>query len=237
MSVRPWWMLGCGATLAAGGGAVVLVIVRSLLSILRAHDLAQPVDRAALVGAAVEVVPVFPAVARCALDGSANLVDRAAELPMPNLAVREHHCGDVVAVAEVQLLARLEQPALQQRAEGHARPIALALEDEDAVERRGLDAVDARLGDLDVALVALDADPAAMQLLGDRASGAAAEKRVEHDIARVGCRQDRAVQQRLGLLGGVCLFAIDLDALGAGAERQLPVAAHLDAVVERLHSL
>ena len=83
--------------------------------------------------------------------------------------------------------------------------------------------------------VGLDADEAAPELLGDRARRAGAEERVEDDIADAGRGQDHPVQQRLGLLGGMGLGAVPAQTLGPGAERQQPVAPHLQIVVQRLH--
>src|SRR2546430_117532 len=68
--------------------------------------------------------------------------------------------------------------------------------------------------------IALDADEAAMQPAGDRARRARAEEGIEHDLARLGRRDQDAVEQRLGLLGRMQLAAVALQALGAGAQRE-----------------
>ncbi len=60
----------------------------------RAHDLAQPVNRVARAGLLVGVVPVLPVVARRVLDRAADLVDRAAEVVVREVAVRQHE-GDL----------------------------------------------------------------------------------------------------------------------------------------------
>ena len=63
-------------------------------------------------------------------------------------------------------------------------------------------------------------------------------ERVEHDVARRGAGEQHAVQQRLGLLRRMQLQAVLVaQPLGAGAQRDQPVAAHLDVVVQRLHGL
>ena len=79
---------------------------------------------------------------------------------------------------------------------------------------------------------ALDADEVAAEPLGDGAGGAGSEEGIEDDIARARGGEDDAVQQRLGLLGGVDLGAGRiLQPLAAGADRQQPVGAHLEAVI------
>ena len=77
---------------------------------------------------------------------------------------------------------------------------------------------DAFLGRLGVLGVALDADEAAAETLGDRAGGAGAAERVEHQIVGPRARQDDAREQRLRLLGRMQLLAVAaLQALLAGA--------------------
>ena len=56
--------------------------------------------------------------------------------------------------------------------------------------------VDGEVGDV-------NADPAAVQALGHGHGGAAAAEGVEHQVALVAAGVDDALQQGLGLLGGV----------------------------------
>ena len=78
----------------------------------------------------------------------------------------------------------------------------------------------------------------AAQALRHRAGRAGAEKRIEHHVARLGRRQDHAVQQRFGLLRRMRLVAVAvLQPLAARADRQRPVRAHLQIVIQRLHRL
>src|SRR2546423_1464089 len=77
--------------------------------------------------------------------------------------------------------------------------------------------IDPRPRDVDIALLALDADPVAAEPARHRAGGAGAEKGIEHDIALVGAGEQHPVEQRLGLLGRMRLDAVRLGALAAGA--------------------
>ena len=88
----------------------------------------------------------------------------------------------------------------------------------------------------DIIRLALDPDPAPPQPPRHRAGRAGAEEGVEHDVARLGAGEQDPVEQGLGLLGRMRLVAVVvLDPLGARADRQHPVRAHLQIVVERLH--
>jgi len=49
----------------------------------------------------------------------------------------------------------------------------------------------------------VDADPAALEKVRDDDGRPAAAERVKHDVALVAARQDDALKERLGLLGGV----------------------------------
>src|SRR5690606_19338391 len=133
-----------------------------------------------LAGFRIDVVPVRPPVAGGRVFyHRADLVDGPAPPLVEQRAVGGDGGGDIATLAEVERLPRLEQAVFQQRAEGHAPEAALApgrLEDRVRVGRRG-DRVDARARHLDVGRVALDADPMAVQLLGDRAGRAGAEER------------------------------------------------------------
>ena len=91
------------------------------------------------------------------------------------------------------------------------------------------------VGDRDIILLALDPDPFAPETLGHRPGGPGAEERIEHHVALVGGRQHHPIEQRLGLLGRVRLGPVALDPLGPATDRQDPVGAHLEFVVERLH--
>ena len=89
-----------------------------------------------------------------------------------------------------------------------------------------------------VGWIALDADERAMQAPGDRAGGARAEKRIEHEIAGVGGGEQHARQQRFGLLRRMGLAARRvLQPFGARADRQQPVGARLEVLVARLQRL
>jgi hypothetical protein len=69
------------------------------------------------------------------------------------------------------------------------------------------------------------------------AGGAGAEEGIEHEIAGPGRGQQHAVQQRLGLLRGMRLLAVALEPLRPAAQRNVPIAAHLQLVVQGLHRL
>ena len=72
----------------------------------------------------------------------------------------------------------------------------------------------------------------------DRAGGAGAEERVEHEIAGVGGGDQQPLQQRLRLLRRMGLASVGvLQPFGAGADRQEPVGARLDVVVAGLQRL
>src|SRR5208282_2174763 len=135
-------------------------------------------------------------------------------------------------------LARLQEAALDEPAEGDARLLAARARLEPvgvAARRDGGDALarEARIG-----RVLLDADVAAAEAAGDDTRGAGAEEGIEDHPARLGCRHDAAMEERFGLLGRVRLAAgAVLETLRTGAERDEPVAAHLQLVVQRLHGL
>ena len=77
----------------------------------------------------------------------------------------------------------------------------------------------------DVGGLALDAEPAPAEPLGDGAGGAGAEERIEDHVARVGRGEDHPVQQRLRLLRRMRPPALALQPLAAGAQRDQPVAS------------
>ena len=123
-------------------------------------------------------------------------------------------------------------PALDQRRERHARRLARGHERRQRRRFQRLHRGDALLGGLGVGRIALDADVAAAEVRGDRAGGAGAVERVEHQVVGPRTRQDDAGEQRLGLLRRMQLLAVAaLEPLLAGAERQGPVGADLDVFV------
>ena len=73
---------------------------------------------------------------------------------------------------------------------------------------------------------------------GDRARGPGAEERIQHHVAGMAGGDDHPVEQGLGLLGRMQLAAVGrLEPFRPVADRQGPVATHLQALVERLHRL
>ena len=82
-------------------------------------------------------------------------------------------------------LARLEQAMFQQGPKRYPGTVPFALENEDFLfEGRCLGRGQPLLGDTDICLVALDADPVPVQLFGDGAGGAGAEERIKYHITR-----------------------------------------------------
>src|SRR3546814_18428992 len=69
----------------------------------------------------------------------------------------------------------------------------------------------------------------------DCARRASTEKRIKHDIARLGAGQQYAVEQCLWLLRRMRLDAIAFQPLLPAANRQYPVGAHLQFIIQRLH--
>ena len=151
-------------------------------------------------------------------------------------AVGAHPRGPAPGLVE-QHLAGPQQAALDQAAERHARRLAPGRDRHRLAVGRD-DRGDALARQRGVGRVALDADKAPAEPLRHRAGGAGAEERIEHHVARPGRRQQHAVQQRLGLLRRMRLLAVAaFQPLRPAAERDQPVAAHLDVFVERLHRL
>jgi hypothetical protein len=101
-------------------------------------------------------------------------------------AVRLHGGGAISLAAEVEDAAGLDEAGLQQGGEGHPgrQLLGTAHLEGRGVEELWLDGVDATLGQGDVALLALDADPAAVQPPGHGRGGAAAQEGVEDHVAR-----------------------------------------------------
>ena len=91
---------------------------------------------------------------------------------------------------------------------------------------------DAEFGCAGVGLVALEADVAAAETLGDCAGGAGAVERIDDKVAGLRRRQQHAREQAFGLLRRVDLLAVlALEALFAGAQRDQPVGAGLHVLV------
>ena len=134
-----------------------------------------------------------------------------------------------------QLRARRDIAVLDQRTEGDLGGAALALHrgERAFVERQFL--LDPLERGVAVIAFALAADPFAPQPFGHRAGGAGAEERIEHHVAALGGGEQHAVEQAFGLLRRVDLVPALLQPLRPVADRQHPVAAHLQFVVERLH--
>src|SRR5690606_18867913 len=175
-------------------------------------------------------VPEGPAVAaRRPLQGLADAVDRARFAARGDRAVCAHGRGPAALLVE-QLGARSEETGLDELAESDARRVLAALHRRQRgfVQRQFL--LDALERDAAVAFLALAADPLPAEALRHRAGRAGAEERIEHHVARLGRRQEHAVEQRLGLLRRVRLVAAFLEPLRAAADRDDPVAAHLQLV-------
>ena len=180
-------------------------------------------------------MPEGPAVARGrVLDLGAHAVDRTGILAHGQAAIGAHD-GLPAALLVGQHGARRQPARFHQRAERHLGRSALALHglERAFVERQGQ--LDALVGDLDIAVLALAADPVTAKALGNRAGGAGAEERVEHHVALVGRGQHDAIEQRFRLLRRVGLGAVALEALLPRTDRQHPVRAHLQLVVQGLH--
>ena len=111
-------------------------------------------------------------------------------------------------LASTSLAPGDHQPALDQRRERHARRLARGHERRERRRFQRLGRGDALFRGLGVFRFALDADETAAELLGDRAGGAGAAERVEHQIVGPRARQDDARQQRFRLLGRVQLLAV-----------------------------
>ena len=145
------------------------------------------------------------------------------------------HPGDVALADREQLLARPQHAPLHHLAKRDTGFGALGA---GGLQRRGVQAahpVDAVGGDPSVGFFAFNADEVTAEHLGNRSGGAGAKERVEDHIAGVGRRHDDPVQQAFRLLGRMRLVAVFiLEPLMAGADRQQPIRAHLDTIVQRL---
>src|SRR3546814_15572607 len=96
------------------------------------------------------------------------------------------------------------------------------------IERQGRR--DTFQGDLAIVLLSLDTDPMTAKTPRDCARRASTEKRIKHDIARLGAGQPYAVEQCLWLLRRMRLDAIAFQPLLPAANRQYPVGAHLQQI-------
>ncbi len=136
----------------------------------------------------------------------------------------------------VQHRAGRQEAALHHPAERDARLGAFRLRDLDGVVRRRDDGGDALAGEAGIAGIALQPDEMAAESSGDRTGRAGTEEGIEHDVARPGRGDHHAVEQGFGLLRRMRLLPVGaFQALMAGADRQRPVGAHLQLVVQRLH--
>ena len=88
---------------------------------------------------------------------------------------------------------------------------------------------------LAVVFLPFAANPFASQAFGDRAGCAGAKERVKHHIAALGRSEQHAVEQAFRLLRGMHFRSAFLEAFPARADRQDPVAAHLQLVIQCLH--
>ena len=180
-------------------------------------------------------MPIGPAVAAGrALQRGADLMDRALDVIADQAAIGAD-LGLMAVAQGIQLLSRAQHAAFDDLAERDAHLGAFGARGGDGVGVQTADAGQAAGGDLAIGLLALDADIVAAQHLGDGAGGAGAEERVQHHVARIGRAQDHPVQQRFGFLRRMRLVARRvLQPFAAVADGQHPVAAHLDAFVQRL---
>ena len=141
--------------------------------------------------------------------------------------------------SSVDRLAGLDQPGLDQAEEGHARLAALGRRERKGLRRQRLDRGDAlarRLGiDRSRARQPMKWRPSA---LATAPVVPVPKNGSSIDIAGVAGRQHHPRQQRLGLLRRMDLLALAvLQPLLAGAERQIPVRAHLQVVIAALQRL
>src|SRR5258708_20959243 len=181
-------------------------------------------------------MPEGPAVARWrALHLGADLVDGAARIRRDDGAVGAHLGGPAAAGGE-QDLGGADEAALDERAEGNALLVALR-RGVDEVALRWFNGVAARPRQRGVIGIALDADEVAAEKPRYRPRRPGAEERVEDDIARLGRGEHDAMEERLGLLRRMRLAAVALQPLGPAAERDQPVAAHLQPPVDPLNRL
>src|SRR5262245_6232377 len=159
---------------------------------LRAGGLAQSVDR--LERPFRLVMPEGPAVAGDRpLHLRADFVDRALRPGAGDRAVGPHF-RLVPRRRVVERGPRRDQPKLDQCAERDALLGPLSFRHLKRGWVAGFERTKPRPRRLGVSLVAFDADERSPQPLGHDRSGARAEKRIEHDIARMARRKNDAVE-------------------------------------------
>ena len=142
----------------------------------------------------------------------------------------------MAALGAIKRIARLHHAALDQRAERDARLGAWRLGDAHRIAAGRLDFSEAGAGDFQIFGVAFNADIMAAETFGGGTGRARTEKGVEDEIARIGGREQDAVQQGFRLLRRMRLLAvITLEPLTTRTDRQRPVRAHLHAVIEGFH--
>ncbi|NJM08776.1 hypothetical protein HC891_25175, partial [Candidatus Gracilibacteria bacterium] len=135
--------------------------------------------------------------------------------------IGEHGRTQLAVTVEVEELTGQQQAMFEQRAEAHAWRVAPNVQPPKnfIVASERLHSGNTRGGGLNVAQVLLDADITTVEATCDCAGGAGAKKRIEHDVAGVGASEENTVEQGLGLLGGVQLFAVLAQAFSTSAER------------------
>ena len=161
----------------------------------------------------------------------ANAVDRANGAVERYRAVGAHQ-RLVPLLGVDQSGARRHQSALDQRCERNARRFARGHERRHRRRFQRFGRRNAFVRCLGVFGIVLATDEAPAQPLGDRAGGAGAAERIEHQIVGTRAGEDYAREQRFRLLRRMQLLAVAaFQAFLAGAQRQRPVGAHLDIFV------
>src|SRR5208282_69250 len=177
-----------------------------------------------------------PAVAgRSTLHCGPHLVNRALVFRRNDAAVGPH-LGAETARGIDQDLARPHESLLDGCAEGDARLLAFGLEFDHGGIVAWDDGSDALTRDPGVFRILLDADKPSPESAGDDAGRAGAEEWIEHEVTGLGRRHDAAVKECFGFLRRVGFFPLAvLEPLRTRAERDQPVAPHLELVIERFH--
>ena len=187
-------------------------------------------------------MPKCPAIAgRCALHRRADLVDRA---QMVATVIGGHQgavgadAGGVAPAGIDQGGADGQQAAFHQSAERDPRcgPAGFDINQPRVVDRADLrQALSSLHG---VAMVALDPDEMPAEPTRHDAGCPGTKERIQDDPAGACRRQDHPVKQGFGFLRRMHLVAVVVaKALRPAADRQQPVAAHLQIVVQALHGL
>ena len=135
-------------------------------------------------------VPIGPAIAcSCTLNGRTHLVDGAPVIALSatnNQAAVGMDARSRTAGSVGQYIAHIQQAALDDPAEGNAFFGALGGCLRHFVIIGGCNLADTVLGDLGVSRVLLNADPVAMEALGDRARRTGAEEWVQNYVTGLG---------------------------------------------------